>query len=254
MLIIAKKSEKDYYDGVVGTVGVDKTIVYDREIIEIEADNMPDLFKRKTFYASFREREDNPFYQLSNSRLKKKYHKQYPHNSYFILGFCGKLYIGWKLYSIKESTNRNSYNYDFNNVITTITYDLDYIKELFEEKTWHGNLYDNLNYISNYDAMDWFRNMKAPVFIYDYDYDRTHVDVNRYGWEKNNSKFFINPLLKDYEFYKIFDAFQAFQEISMFLGGVLGRGEKDIIEVADKYKIEQHGFDKWSFRKEPEKK
>ncbi len=249
MLIIARK--KDYYDGVVGTMGVDKTIVYDREIIEVEAENMPDLFKRKTFYTSFREREDNPFYQLGNSRIKKKYYKKYPHNSYFILGFCGKLYIGWKLYSVKESTN----HYDFNNVITTITYDLDYIKELFEEKTWHGNLYDNLNYISNYDAMDWFRNMKAPVFIYDYDYGRTHVDVNCYGWETNHPKFFINPLLKDYEFYKIFDAFQAFQEVMMFMGGVLGRGEKDIVEVADKYKITQHGFDyKWSFRKEPEKK
>ena len=27
-----------------------------------------------------------------------------------------------------------------------------------------------------------------------------------------------------------------------------------IVEVADKYKIGQHGFDKWSFRKMPENK
>ena len=40
----------------------------------------------------------------------------------------------------------------------------------------------------------------------------------------------------------------------MFLGGVLGIGEKEIIEVDDKYKIPQHGFDKWSFRKESVKK
>jgi hypothetical protein len=40
----------------------------------------------------------------------------------------------------------------------------------------------------------------------------------------------------------------------MFMGGVLGKGEKEIIEVADKYKITQHGFDyKWSFRKKSEK-
>jgi hypothetical protein len=50
------------------------------------------------------------------------------------------------------------------------------------------------------------------------------------------------------------DSFTAFQEISMFLGGVLGAGEKNIVEVEDKYKITQHGFNKWSFRKEPEKK
>ena len=40
----------------------------------------------------------------------------------------------------------------------------------------------------------------------------------------------------------------------MFLGGVLGNKEKEIVEVADKYKIAQHGFDKWSFRKEPKNK
>ena len=68
-----------------------------------------------------------------------------------------------------------------------------------------------------------------------------------------NIKFFINPNLKNYEFYKIFDTFQAFQEIQMFLGGVLGAGEKNIIEVEDKYKIAGHGFNKWSFRRESKK-
>ena len=50
MLIIAKKSEKDYYDGVVGTMGIDKTIVYDREIIELEYPKMPKYFKRKNIF------------------------------------------------------------------------------------------------------------------------------------------------------------------------------------------------------------
>jgi hypothetical protein len=242
MYIIAKKSEKDYYDGVVGTMGIDKTIVYERQIIDVEEKDMPEFFKRKSYYSYFRERENNPFYQLGNSRIKRKYWKKYPHESYFIIGFCGKLYVGWKLYSVKNTD-------DYNNVNTTITFDLDYIKELFEEKTWHGNLYDNLNYVTNYDAIDWFRNMKAPIFVYDEDNGRTHVDTGRHGWEGNHSKFIINPLLKDYEFYKVFDAFQAFQEVMMFMGGVLGKGEKEIVEVEDKYKIAQHGFDKWSFRK-----
>ncbi len=35
MYIIAKN--KDYYDGVVGSVGMDKTIVYERVIDEIES-------------------------------------------------------------------------------------------------------------------------------------------------------------------------------------------------------------------------
>jgi len=233
MYIIAKK--KDYYDGVAGTTGIDKTIVYDREMIEMDA--IPSAPKEK---------KDNPLYKLGNSRIKNEYYNQFPHDSYFIIGFCGKLYVGWKLYSVDEETN------EYNNVITTITYDQDYITELFEKKGYGGYFQDNLNYVLQYDVMNWFRDIKAPVFVYDQDYMRTHVDVGRYRWLNSHPKLIINPLLKDYEFYKIFDAFQAFQEVSMFMGGVLGRGEKEITEVADKYKIAQHGFDKWSFRKMPE--
>jgi hypothetical protein len=245
MYIIAKK--KDYYDGVAGTTGIDKTIVYDRQIIEVEENDMPEFFKRGRYYSYFRNREKNPFYQLCNTHIKKKYFKKYPHHSYFLVGFCGKLYVGFNLYEIDTQTN------DYHNVLTTTTYDLDYIRELFEDKSYGGYLEDNLQYVLKYDAMDWFRNMNTPCFIFDQDYGVDHLDLKRNRWNQN-PKFFINPLLKDYEFYKVFDAFQAFQEISMFIGGVLGNREKDIVVVADKYKIEQHGFDKWSFRKEPEKK
>lgn len=242
MYIIAKR--KDYYDGVAGTTGIDKTIVYERETIEFEGDDMPEVFKRKSYYTSFREREDNPFYRLGNSHIRKEYYNQFPHHSYFIVGFCGKLYVGMKLYSVDTETN------EYDNVITTITYDKDYMIKLFESKTFNGYFQDNLNHVLQFNALDWFRNLKVPCFVYDQVCDVTHIDLKHYRWN-HNSKFFVNPLLKDYEFYKIFDSFQAFQEIQMFMGGVLGRGEKEIVEVADKYKIAQHGFDKWSFRKEP---
>ena len=42
MYIISKK--KDYYDGVAGTTGIDKTIVYDRQIVELEKDEIPNEF------------------------------------------------------------------------------------------------------------------------------------------------------------------------------------------------------------------
>jgi hypothetical protein len=243
MYIIAKR--KDYYDGVVGTVGVDKTIVYDREPVEFEGEDMPQVFRKKSYYTSFREREDNPFYKLGNSHIKKEYFHQFPHHSYFIVGFCGKLYVGFKLYNVNTETS------EYDNVITTITYDKDYMVELFENKTFGGYFQDNLNHVLQFNALDWFRDMRTPCFVYDQVCDVTHIDLNHYRWN-HNSKFFINPLLKDYEFYKVFDSFQAFQEISMFMGGVLGKGEKEIVEVQDKYKIAQHGFDKWSFRKMPE--
>jgi len=242
MYIISKK--KDYYDGVAGSTGVDKTIVYQRDIVEFEENQYPDIFKKRPY--SFSRNKDLPFIKLGNIYVKKENREKYPYDAYFIIGFCGKLYIGWKLYHIDKNAN------DYNNVITDITYDLDYMREIFEQKSWQGNFQDNVDYVLHYDPIELFRTLNSPCFVYDSDYDRTYFDDRR--WPRNNPKFFVNPLLKKYKFYKIFDAFQAFQEIQMFLGGVLGNKEKEIIVVADKYKIEQHGFNKWSFRKEPENK
>jgi len=52
------------------------------------------------------------------------------------------------------------------------------------------------------------------------------------------------------EFFKIVDPFTAFQELSMFIGGIMGGKSPIMIEVADKDRIAKHGFDKFSFRKE----
>lgn len=243
MYIISKK--KDYYDGVAGTTGIDKTIVYERDIIEIDERDYPEIFRR---YNSHTNKKPSPFYKLSNVNLKKEIRVGcvYEHVAPFILGFCGKIYIGWKLYG---KGKRLPYGSD--ELITTITYDNEEIKKLVEQYSWYGgNLEDNINYILSYNPIEFFREFNAPAFVYDSDYGRVCVEEN---WN-NSPRFFINPVLKEYQFYKIFDAFQAFQEIQMFIGGVLGNKEKDIMVVADKYKITQHGFDKWSFRKEPEQK
>ena len=59
----------------------------------------------------------------------------------------------------------------------------------------------------------------------------------------------INPSLKTYNFQEVIDPFTLYQEIEMYLGGVLGNKEV-IPEMADKDKVVSHGFDpKWSFRK-----
>jgi hypothetical protein len=244
MLIISKK--KDYYDGVVGTMGVDKTIVYNRDTIELENRDIPNAFKGKNTFWGVKFRE-NPFHALSYVSIKKEYKDICDEHAHFIIGFCGKLYIGWKLYrEIITETHAIS---------TDISYNIDFMKTILEPKSWHNNLADNINYVLSYDALPIFRELKAPVFIYDGDFGRTSFDRKRSIYNSFKPKFFVNQLLKDYEFYKVFDTFQAFQEVSMFMGGVLGAGEKNIVEVADKYKITQHGFDyKFSFRKDKEVK
>lgn len=234
MYIISKY--KDFYDGVAGTFGIDKTIVYNREKNEIEFKSTPAIFHDSI--------NKSPLWNLGSFYLKKEHRLKYELYGHFIVGFCGKLYIGWKLYS---KNNKNYYSY--NDIITKITYNNNYIKTILEPKSWYGMLDDDIRYVLNYNPIQIFRDFNTPVFICDYDYNRT--DFTSY-YNRRNPKFFINPVLKDYKFYRVFNAVQAFQEISMFIGGVLGSKEKEIIEIADKYKIAQHGFDKWSFRKEPE--
>ena len=64
-----------------------------------------------------------------------------------------------------------------------------------------------------------------------------------------------NPTLMDYQFYKVFDPYSAYQEISMFLGNQLCNTKEAEVPVGDDIVLaESKGYDKWSFRKEPSKR
>jgi hypothetical protein len=235
-MLILNRGKKDYYDGVVQSVGMDKTIVYEREIIEI-TDNkkMPEQFKHR----HWTERRENRFSSVCRADVDKKKTKKYVDVRGFVVGFCGKLYLGWKF-----KFNRIAWDENIKSKVeltqTDIIYGYENAKQYLKADYWGSNLADEIKYIESYDPIDLFRKNKTPIFVYD--------------TEKRDDVFIVNANLKDYEFYRVIDAFTAFTELQMFISGVLGTGEKEIIEVEDRYKIGQHGFDKWSFRKEPSKK
>jgi hypothetical protein len=58
--------------------------------------------------------------------------------------------------------------------------------------------------------------------------------------------------LSELQFYKLMDPYQIYQELDMYVCGVLGQQAKEIVQISDKDRINQHGFDKYSFRKPPE--
>lgn len=240
MFIISKF--KDYYDGVVGTVGIDKTIVYNRneEIIE----PIDSRFPKEFFGEDYHMRHSIPFINIGRYKIKKINFDEY---SPFIVGFCGMIYVGWKYYKIVK---------DFNNsvsLITTIDYNFNHIKEnITGDKKRLSEFVSDMSDILMFDPIEIFRRYNTPIFVYDNDYGyRNTPSSYHYHF---NPKFVINANLLDYEFYKKVNAFDAFQEIQMFMSGVLGNKEKEIIQIADKYKIQQHGFDKFSFRKDKESK
>lgn len=60
----------------------------------------------------------------------------------------------------------------------------------------------------------------------------------------------VNPAsLKNLGFAKALDPYTAFQELSMWIGGILGGSSPQIVIITDdKVLVENHGFDKYSFR------
>jgi hypothetical protein len=171
----------------------------------------------------------------------------------FVVGFCGKFYFGMKFVEMPQ----NYKTYTTDTVIKEfITFDIEVMKNRIKDKRGfmsktrdHAKLDELVNQIKNIKTQDTFRKFNTPIFVY-----RFGDGYSRTPCAYQESFFVVNPCLKQYDFYRIFDSFTCFQEIQMYISGVLGNREKDIIEVADKYKIAQHGFDKWSFRKMPENK
>ncbi len=61
--------------------------------------------------------------------------------------------------------------------------------------------------------------------------------------------------LKDYDFVKVVDPVRAFQELSMWVGGVLPKPGNPMVQITDdKVKLAKHGMDATSFRTPPQKK
>lgn len=83
----------------------------------------------------------------------------------------------------------------------------------------------------------------SPVLMF------CHREVHPYG-----NLLVVNPCLRDIGFQSILDPYTCFQEISMYLSGVMGCTEKDVIEVSDVTQKYKKGFDDNSFKHRGSKK
>ena len=234
MYIISKF--KDYYDGAVG-MGIDKTIVYQRHLEEFKENELAlDILGKDSEYDWNRNR-----YIKGLKDLKPKKKNTTAHT--FLIGFCGKIYIGFKFITKKKYSGgivtlekeEVEYHYDIEKVKSLINFD----KEV--KYAWDGNT-DLLKFnnvvsdINSIDPIEIFRKYNTPTFILHY-----------------NGTLEINTKLKDVNFYKVFETYSAFQEVQMFISGVLGTNEDGHdTAMTEKEKVQQHGFDqKYGFRTRP---
>lgn len=98
---------------------------------------------------------------------------------------------------------------------------------------------------------DYFTPVVAPEAVKKY--MREHkiaILVEREAELRHEQEFQVNPTgLKQIGFAKALDPYTAFQELSMWIGGVLGGTSPEIVTITDdKILAENHGFDKHSFR------
>lgn len=96
-----------------------------------------------------------------------------------------------------------------------------------------------------------FLHHRSPILVYDYQKHPTQ-DPDTKVWVYKNM--IANANLRKLEFFKLFNADQAYQELRMWMSN-LAQPEKVIPVPDNKTMVEIKGFDpRYSFRKEPTKK
>ncbi len=224
MLIISKFH--DYYDTAIG-LGIDKTVVYQRLLDETPFEHSP------------------PALAFSEHRVGR--HHWRINMFQYEVGFCG----AW--YPLVEVTGSacgvaGEFRHVFYDAESLATF----MRQMKIEDTPRRSRYGQSlrtdqgrdTYFKRHDDETLFRKHKCPVLI------RQQATTWPFSIQTRHSRECkLNPRLVHWQFQKVKDAYAAFQDIYMYISGVLGVNTREIITLKDVDKIHKHGFDKFSFRK-----
>lgn len=256
MYIISKF--RDYYDSVTG-LEIDKSCIYERN--QFVDNSQHDFIDNSELFKGDRIGWSTDPYMLRSYSKPNSYSKtgKISFIKPFIIGFCGKTYVGYVFHY--ERTDMT-----FDEKIK-ISYDLEEINKLIEiednkeylNKNTKNRINSFFNKFNNKEHNKLFLEKHVPIFVFDFETNLTDSKIFDdkikldFSSRMHNGRFLLyNPCLANYQFYKVFNTAQAFQEIQMYMQNVLCKKEDNMIQISNKDKILQHGYDfKWSFRKEP---
>ena len=223
MLIISKFH--DYYDTAIGVGGIDKTCVFRRmtEGYDYKQEHY-DVLKKRMLYLEI----DHIFRSSDRWNI-----------SFFTVLFCGRLYRGVKFTSViyirasatYKHTDHCFYEYDkaFMDTFLSKKRYIPFLKEYFK---------DNGSEIHKEKMVE----LEMPIVSYEWMVISARSCIG-------NGDIVINPNLAEFKFFKVYDPFSAFQEISMFIGNIATKGN-DTVKIQDKDQIVKKGFDlSTSFRR-----
>lgn len=173
--------------------------------------------------------------------------------STFKILFCGKVYKGIK-FSLENSSKTpglgvytHHYCYDVNSIEELFLLNDDILPEKGKTRSIFNRDKDLLS-----------RESLNKYFIVN---DYTDICVaNKYVIgiieskinHNNGYEVVLNGRLEDYQFYRVIDPYTAYQELSMYVDGMLAYPGNIDVDIPDEYKIESKGFDKkYGFRTRP---
>lgn len=240
-MIIASKF-RDYYDSI-STYGIDKTCVYQRA-----------EFVLKGEFEVPGNRWSHWPYEEEFAKVKSGAKSTY-RVSKFVIGFCGNLYPVVIIEKEKKDKKETFAFYNVGKILAFIAkenIDVEprysyYSSREFTIKSESSlkNFFDVTNFSK---LKDQFHNHLCPVFVYG------RFSTTESGIRKTE-KLILNPRLKNYRFVQVKEPQIAFQELYMYLSGVIGSSAPAMVEIKDKELAEKRGHgDRYSFKKPPGKR
>lgn len=245
----------DYYDALMRS-DLDKKIIFQREPKTLSMKDLDFNKRSRPYYSTWGTKENYDFFYISRGTTKETLQKRvydqlvvdnrYVNVQSFLIGFCGTLYNGMNVKTVNRQFKDEQYSILYEEEM------YDYLDKIFEHEkdSWYikntrNTINDMKELKQSKKVLDLFLDQRVPYFVIESD-----PDAKSYGF-----RCILNCVLKDYEFYKMFDPYQAYQEIRMFVENQLAQDTQVVVPVGDD-KIIAHskGFNKYSFRKDKQVK
>jgi len=222
--------ERDYYDCIVGTGGFDDTIIYNRKY------------------------ESEIFKTNKKIKLTDSFYCKYKtvHLSARILFICGVEYRAIIFRSPKSNNDIVSYTYiellenlkanDHADIVKRIESE---IKKFKRQSIW---TYYSIHYPKFFENVIFTESEIKEMHI-KYNSPILSIRVDNIVSAKLIIEMDTN--LKELQFQRVLEPWVIFQEIEMYLSGVLCNRKDGDVTISDKDLIKQHGYNNVSFRKLP---
>lgn len=235
---------KDYYDSAL-SYGHDSQLLFVRESARTVADDdVPCTIPTVKFGLT----DGKRFHYVidaSASYREIRFKQTYLSFGRLVVLFCGKVFYGVQVYvrQVGDTDSAPLYFWQADKFIEWLSsIDLSLSSGRRTGSTVTAEAMEKLfsSHAATDSLLDWLVLNKVVVAIRR---PQPHYIRSALTWEINADR------LKDVQFYRRVHATEAFQEIEMWLGGVLPGATNPLAEIDDQTRIAKHGFDHMSFRK-----